>query len=234
MCAPPCHAGAGSGRARSSSPRYAGRGTATAPRVARCGVTHCTSSSRPSTPSAVISETSATSATFDASRTRWNIDSPANSPPIPTPYSPPASSPSRHASTECAQPSRCSSAYAAAMSRVIHPASRAGSPQRATTSSKAVSTRISKSRHERRSDRDTTSPSSGTIPRCAGREPVHRRPGAVLGHREDPPAVRRQQGPRREVGADADQVVLGLARVREDPRGGWGLDRHLRRIPMWA
>ena len=97
---------------------------------------------------------------------RWNIDSPANSPPIPTPYSPPASSPSRQASTECAQPSRCSSPYAVG-DVAGDPARRRGAGRRrpATTSSNAVSTRISKSRQERRSDRETTSPSSGRIPR---------------------------------------------------------------------
>ncbi len=47
-------------------------------------------------------------ATFEASVSRWNIDSPANSPPTATPYSPPTSSSSRQHSTECAQPSRCS------------------------------------------------------------------------------------------------------------------------------
>ena len=43
---------------------------------------------------------------FDASVARWNIDSPANKPPICTPYSPPASSssPGSRISIEWAQP----------------------------------------------------------------------------------------------------------------------------------
>ena len=44
----------------------------------------------------------------EASRARVNIDSPANRPPMATPYRPPASVPPCHASTEWAQPSRCS------------------------------------------------------------------------------------------------------------------------------
>ena len=59
------------------------RGISTAPRVARCGVHHCTSRSTP--PAAGSASTRASSATFDASRSRWNIDSPAKSPPIATP-----------------------------------------------------------------------------------------------------------------------------------------------------
>ena len=49
---------------------------------ARWSVAHCTSSTRPSpSPSpSRSSSTSATSATFDASARRWNIDSPANRP----------------------------------------------------------------------------------------------------------------------------------------------------------
>ena len=57
--------------------------------------------------------------------TRWNIDSPANRPPIATPYSPPTSSPSRQASTECAQPSSCSRCTPRRSPASIQPASRA-------------------------------------------------------------------------------------------------------------
>ena len=64
--------------------------------------------------------TVATTAAFDASvpagGSAWNIDSPANKPPIAIPYSPPASSRPRHTSTECAQPSSWRRRYAAAMS----------------------------------------------------------------------------------------------------------------------
>ena len=56
-----------------------------------------------------MASTRATRATFDASRWRWNIDSPAKRPPMATPYRPPGSSPSAdHGSTLCAQPSSCS------------------------------------------------------------------------------------------------------------------------------
>ena len=178
-------------------------------------------------PSAVISETSPTSATFDASRTRWNIDSPANSPPIATPYSPPASSPSRHASTECAQPSRCSSLYAAAMSRVIHPASRAGSPQRGHHLVEGgVDPDLEVAGSDRRSDRDTTSPSSGTIPRGTGENQCigGRTPCSGIGKIPLRYAASRVPGAR--SAPIADQVVLRVPRVREDPRGGWRLDRH--------
>ncbi len=111
---------------------------------------------------------SPSSATFEASRSRWNIDSPANSPPIATPYSPPARRPSRHASTECTQPSWCRRRYAARISGSIQPLSRRGSAQASSTSSNAVSTRISKSRAERRSDRDTCIPRTGSTPRRTG------------------------------------------------------------------
>ena len=85
-----------------------------------------------------------------------------------TPYSPPARRPSRHASIECAQPSRCSRPYAWEKAGVIHPSGRSLRPHSATTSSKAVSMRISKSRADLRSERDTRSPSSGSTPRSTG------------------------------------------------------------------
>ena len=77
------------GRAAGPGPRPAAAGTpcrgiSTAPSDARWSVLHCTSSRRlPPHPRSV--STSDTSATFDASRSRWNIDSPANRPPISTP-----------------------------------------------------------------------------------------------------------------------------------------------------
>ena len=112
-----------------------------APRVARCGVVHWTSSSRRGTPSPVSSRTSSTRATLDASVRRWNIDSPANRPPMPTPYSPPASSPSArsHTSTLCATPRAASRAYASRMSLPIQPPGRRRSAHPATTASKSRS-----------------------------------------------------------------------------------------------
>ena len=71
------------------------------------------------------------------------------------------------------------------MSSVIQPCGRRGSAQAATTSAKAESRRISKLRVARRSDRDTTSPSSGRIPRRTGENHTigGRRP--LVRHRED-------------------------------------------------
>ncbi len=66
------------------------------------GVVHCTSSSSASRSRSQSS--SAISATFDASVSTWNIDSPAKSRSIPTPYSPPTSCSFRHTSMEWAQP----------------------------------------------------------------------------------------------------------------------------------
>ena len=48
-------------------------------------MTHWTSMIRRGSPSAVMSSRKATSATLEASVTRWNIDSPANNPPIAMP-----------------------------------------------------------------------------------------------------------------------------------------------------
>ncbi len=76
-------------RPSATSSRYRPRGTSTAPSDARCGVVHCTSSRVP--PPSRMRSTSATTATFDASVTRWNFDSAANRPPMLTPYSPPTS-----------------------------------------------------------------------------------------------------------------------------------------------
>ncbi len=54
--------------------------------------------------------TSHASATFDASVSRENIDSPKNARPSDTPYSPPTSLPPRQHSIEWAWPSRLSAA----------------------------------------------------------------------------------------------------------------------------
>ena len=67
-------------------PARAGRGTPprdtpTTPNEARCGVCHWTSTRR-SGRARRSRSTSPMSATFEASRARWNIDSPANRPPI--------------------------------------------------------------------------------------------------------------------------------------------------------
>jgi hypothetical protein len=103
-------------------------------------------------------EHSSTSATFEASVARWNIDSPQNTCPTSTPYSPPTSTSPSHTSTLWAWPSRWSWPYPSRIRAVIQvPSSRAAQP--ATTSSKAVSSvAVQPQRRSRwRSERDTTS-----------------------------------------------------------------------------
>ena len=109
--------------ASARSSRYLARGTSTAP----SDVSAASSTARRAATRRrhAAASTSAASATFPASVTRWNIDSPANSPPIATPYTPPTSAPSGvHASTLCAQPSRCSTVYALTKSSSIQPCGR--------------------------------------------------------------------------------------------------------------
>ncbi len=65
------------------------------------------------------------------------------------------------------------------MRRSIQPCGRRGSAQAARTSSKAVSTRISKVRAERRSDRDTRIASSRSTPRLAGHHQPTERPSGI-------------------------------------------------------
>ncbi len=78
------------GGKRSASVRRAGRrgvpgsppaASSLTPSDSRCGVCHCTSTSRSPACSSRSASTSPTRATLEASRARWNIDSPANSPP---------------------------------------------------------------------------------------------------------------------------------------------------------
>src|SRR5262249_8821219 len=161
------HRGPARVRASARSSRYFGRGTSTAPSDARWGVVHWTSSTD-GLPSRRRS-TSAASAALPASVTRWNIDSAAKSPPIATPYTPPARTPpADHASTLCAQPSRCSVVYASTKSSSIHPWGRCGSAHDRMTSSNPWSTEISNLRRARRSDRLSWKPSSGRMPRGSG------------------------------------------------------------------
>ena len=169
--------GAAAASVAGSRRRYAARGSSTTPRLARCGVDHCTSTSRSGACSSPSPRTSATSATFEASRSRWNIDSPANRPA------------DRHAVQAADQP-----AVAPGLDRVrpaqlvqppvgradvvVDPArTRAPGPRSPpTTSSNAVSTRISKSRSERRSERETTRPSTAAPRGAPGRTSTSGRP----------------------------------------------------------
>ena len=72
------------------------------------------------------------------------------------------------------------------MSRSIQPWGRDGSAQASATSANAVSTRISNSRHERRSDFETTSPSSGSTPRRTGQNQYIGSPGVPDGIGKSP------------------------------------------------
>lgn len=116
-----------------------------------------------------ITSTSLTSATFEASVAKWNMDSPAKNPPIRTPYKPPINSPeSFHVSIEWAQPSRCSSRYASTTSRDIHEPLRGNRAQCSMTSSNCslILQRIRIAL--RRNERDTISESSSMIARGLG------------------------------------------------------------------
>ena len=117
-------------RADASNRRYSPRPTSTAPSERRWGVVHCTSKSV--APSSFKSSTVAQHATFDASVTRWNIDSPAKNRPMRTPYRPPTSTPSCHTSTECAQPNSCRRVYASTNDASIQPCGRSGRRSRAS------------------------------------------------------------------------------------------------------
>ena len=136
----------GSGRAhrgRSAARGSRRRGTSTAPSEAEVLGRPLHVEQAPATPSAGAARPGATSATFDASGRRWNIDSPANSPPIATPYRPPARPvvvPRLHA----VGPARARAAGRRRRGSPGDPPARApGSAHASTTSAKAVSTRTS-------------------------------------------------------------------------------------------
>ena len=186
----------------------------------------CTTARRAATPPVSRSHpTSATNATFDASVAVWNIDSPANSPPMRTPYSPPTSSPSSHVSTLWAQPRSCRRVYARTKSSLIQPCGRPGSPQR----------RID--RLERCVEADLE-PRAALAQRPRDPQPVEREHTTGIGrppsdapaterHGEQSAAVGGQQCARLEVGADCDQPVLvGAVRRRQHPRRGRRFDGH--------
>ena len=67
------------------------------------------------------------------------------------------------------------------MSASIQPLSRVTSAHASITSSNAVSTRISKSRNERLSDRETLIPSSGSTARRTGLNQCIGDPGSPIG-----------------------------------------------------
>ena len=86
-----------------------------------------------------------------------------------TPYRPPTSRPSRQVSTRV-RPAELVEVGGTprAIVPLIQPPGRRGSAQPPTTSAKAVSTRTSKARTARRSERVTRSPSRGSTPRSTG------------------------------------------------------------------
>ena len=145
---------AGRATASATSSRYRSRGTSTAPSDARCGVVHCTSSNVPPPVAQQVDERDDRDLRRvgdpvelrlrreqSADRTRRRARRRARPDRRPS---------SCHVSTLCAQPSRCSSVYAAMNFLSIHPCGRRGSAQPRITSSNAVSIRISKRRVERR------------------------------------------------------------------------------------
>ena len=172
--------GPGSGRARSSSPRYACRDTR---HRAQGGQVrgHPLHVEQPSVDVLVGQQVDQPDQRhLRRVAARWNIDSPANSPPIATPYSPPASSPSRHASTECAQPSSVQLGCTPRRCRaVIQPAAGAGSAQRGRPPRRRRCRPGSRSRRQdRRSDRRHDQPvQRQRRPARHRRAPVHRRDG---------------------------------------------------------
>src|SRR5580700_335794 len=109
-CVPRCYAGSSGAPAlcacSRSSPWNWLRGMVRAPRLARCR----DGSWQSMTASWLCrqSVTRCASAALEASRSRLNIDSPKNTPPRRTPYSPPTSAPRWWISTLCAQPRPCS------------------------------------------------------------------------------------------------------------------------------
>src|SRR5262245_55062822 len=122
-------------------------------------------------------------ATFDASVSRWNMDSPAKRPLMAIPYSPPARRfRSSHVSTLWAHPSRCRFTYALWMSLVIHAPGRRRSAHAATTSPNAVLTETRYRAHDLRNERLTLRPSSGRIPRGLGDHHARTFPSMGIGN----------------------------------------------------
>ena len=143
------------------------RDTSTAPSDSRCGVVHCTSNS--TTPSVRNSSTVGPQRDLRRVVTRWNIDSPANNPPMRTPYKPPTSSFPAHVSTLCAHPSSCNRQYASTNDSSIHPCGRRGSRARAHHRlERGVDPHVEAVQIARRSDRLRWNPSSGRMPRGSG------------------------------------------------------------------
>lgn len=141
-----------------------------------------------STPSARQCWTIAATATFEASRTRVNIDSAPNIAPNATPYRPPASSPSCHTSKLCAHPSRCSAQYPSTTCGVIHVPSRRSAHARMTASNAASTvTRNLPCRRVRPSRCGTVNVATGSTARGSGEHQTTSSSG-LLGHGKNPAA----------------------------------------------
>ena len=125
-------------------------------------------------------------------------------------------------SRRCApSPARAAGRRPSATSGVIQRPSRDGSAQRATTSSKAVSTRTSK-RSQRLAQRAAHLQRTGRDDAArVGRPPPHRAAAVrAQAHGEQPEAVGREQGARLEVGPGRDEVVTGVGAGGVEQPGG--------------
>ena len=193
---------------------------------------HCTSSSRWSAYSSRSRSTRPTSATFDASRSTWNIDSPANSPPIATPYRPPTSWPSRQASTECAQPSSCSDGVRRRRCGRRSSRRRGPGPRSATTTSleggvdpdlEAPRRLAQRAGHPQPVERQHAALARATTTTCP-------RPCRSAGIGKKPREYASSRVPGSRSAPDADQVVepspSGAGEVREAPRARRRDDGH--------
>ena len=181
-------------------------GSRTAPSDSRCGVTHWTSNS--AAPPAV-EELDRVRAARPSTR-RWPGGT--STPPRRTRRSPRRRGrrrARRRARSRCCAPSPAGAARRTPSTNdsSIQPCGRAGSAHARITASNAVLTRSSKRRCDRRSDRDTCSPSSGITPRGSG---DHHATGPSSPSRigKSPAPVRGEQRARLEVRADAADLAL--------------------------
>ena len=152
--------------ATSSRARYSRRVTSTTPSVARCGVGHCTSSSRSAACSSVQQvhqrDQRDLRGVAHAGEHRLAGEQAADGHAV-QPTGERAVAP-RLDRVRPAEPVQLA-CTPALIRPSIQPSGRSGSAQPATTSANAVSTRISKCSHDWRSERETRRPSRGSTPR---------------------------------------------------------------------
>ena len=209
--------------ASAASGRYSARVTSTAPSERRCGVVHCTSNS--AAPSSRSSSTVAQHATFDASVTRWNIDSPAKNPPIRTPYRPPTSSPPSPR-LDAVRPTQLVQPRVRVDERLVDPTVRtARIGARAHHVARTRCRRGSRNAGSRaRNDRLHVEAVERDDAARIGRPP---REHAVGAHREEPAPVRVEHRARLEIATDRDHLVASpRRRIGKLPTRRRRLDRH--------